>query len=102
VPLWTSPCARRRRLRKLNVLTPCFVVRRTLALYQRGASCSTLVRQGDEFLSNVVWSADGTGLLFVAMKGGVQAVATRHSGLWTSPRFDPGSHFGVVKGHHHR
>ena len=54
-----------------------------LALYQGGASSSTLVRLGDEFLSNVVWSADGTGLLFVAMKGGVQGVAPEYAALRT-------------------
>lgn len=53
-----------------------------IALYQGGAS-TTLVRLGDEFLSNVVWSADGTGLLFVAMKGGVQGVAPEYAALRT-------------------
>ena len=54
-----------------------------LALYQAGASSSTIIRLGDEFLSNVVWSADGTGLLFVAMKGGVQGVAPEYAALRT-------------------
>ncbi len=53
-----------------------------IALYQSGAS-TALVRLGDEFLGNVVWSPDGTGLLFVAMKGGVQGVAPEYAALRT-------------------
>jgi hypothetical protein len=53
-----------------------------IALYQSGASTS-LVRLGDEFLGNVVWSPDGTGLLYVAMKGGVQGVAPDYAALRT-------------------
>jgi hypothetical protein len=56
--------------------------RSEIALYQGGAS-TTLVRLGDEFLSNLVWSADGTGLLFVAMKGGVQGVPPEYAALRT-------------------
>ena len=56
--------------------------RSELALYQGGAT-TTLVRLGDEFLGSVVWSADGTGLLFVAMKGGVQGVAPEYAALRT-------------------
>jgi hypothetical protein len=54
-----------------------------LALYQGGASSTTLVRLGDEFVRNVVWSADGAGLLFVAMKGGMQGVAPEYAALRT-------------------
>jgi hypothetical protein len=53
-----------------------------IALYQGGAS-TTLVRLGEELLGNVVWSSDGTGLLFVAMKGGVQGVAPDYAALRT-------------------
>lgn len=53
-----------------------------LALYE-GSASSTLVRLGEELLGNVVWSGDGTGLLFVAMKGGVQGVAPEYAALRT-------------------
>ncbi|MEA2662236.1 MAG: hypothetical protein QOH08_1808 [Chloroflexota bacterium] len=53
-----------------------------IALYENGAS-KTLVRLGEEFLENAVWSPDGTGLLFVAKKGGVQGVAPEYAALRT-------------------
>ena len=53
-----------------------------IALYESGAS-KTLVRLGEEFLENAVWSTDGTGLLFVAKKGGVQGVAPEYAALRT-------------------
>lgn len=56
--------------------------RSEIAVYQGGAS-STLVRLGDELLGNLAWSADGTGLLFVAMKGGVQGVPPEYAALRT-------------------
>ena len=56
--------------------------RSEIALYQGGVS-TTLVALGDEFLGNLVWSPDGTGLLFVATKGGVQGVPPDYAALRT-------------------
>ena len=53
-----------------------------LALYQGGTS-TTLVPLGEELLASVVWSSDGTGVLFVAMKGGVQGVNPEYAALRT-------------------
>lgn len=56
--------------------------RSEIALYQAGAS-TTVVRLGEELVFEVVWSSDGTGLLYVAMKGGVQGVPPEYAALRT-------------------
>ncbi len=56
--------------------------RSEVALYQNGTT-TTLFRLGDELLANLVWSSDGTGILFVAMKGGVQGVPPEYAALRT-------------------
>ncbi len=56
--------------------------RNEVALYQNGTT-TTLFRLGDELLADLVWSSDGTGILFVAMKGGVQGVPPEYAALRT-------------------
>lgn len=57
--------------------------RSELALYENGTS-RTLVRLQDELLiGGLIWSGDGTGILFVASKGGVQGVPPEYAALRT-------------------
>jgi hypothetical protein len=57
--------------------------RSEIALYEGGSS-RTLVRLGDELLfGGLVWSSDGTGLVFGATKGGGQGTPSDYSALRT-------------------
>lgn len=58
------------------------VNRSEIAIYQGGSSV-TILNLGSELMSSLVWSVDGTGLLFVAMVGGVQGVPPEYAALRT-------------------
>lgn len=60
-----------------------FTGQSSIAMYQGGTS-TTLVALGDEMLGALpVWSPDGSGLLFVANKGGGQGVPPDYAALRT-------------------